>query len=138
MEKGFNLVSFNLCIRTFSFLNSQMVSLKRKYCPTSTKTKYRIRLPNCHRPCSSFISFNLSTITLRLWAANRSRVQFSHNPSWSIKEAMTLLSYIRSVTISLLSIYSESGRRLKRLPNSNMAAASISARCWGVWPPRLA
>ena len=63
-----------------------------------------MRLNSCNRPCSSFITFNFSTMTVRLAAANWSRVQLSHRPSWSVKETMTLSPYITSVTMSVLSI----------------------------------
>lgn len=76
--------------------------------------------------------FQFSIMTNRFFAASWSRVQLSHKPSWSVKETRTLLSYITSVTMSLVSMYTESGFRLKRLPKAVISFATFSARCWGV------
>lgn len=56
------------------------------------------------KPCSAFITFSFSTITWRLISAKRSREQLSHKPSWSVNETSTLSPYIKSVTISVLSM----------------------------------
>lgn len=57
-------------MRSLSFLNSQLVNLNKKNCPTSTRIKYKIRLPNCHKLCSFCMAFSLSTTTCLLLAAS--------------------------------------------------------------------
>ena len=53
-----------------------------------------------------------------------------------IAQGVKAVSYTH-LTMSEWSIDTESGRRLKRLPSSSIAAPVICARCWGVYPPRL-